>query len=84
MNEPRNPPRGAHKSDVAARALDALRAYDYPLTANVDVLAEMLVDALKRPWQAGDPCGVCDSTNTTEDAIHGGVCLNCGRQDDDA
>jgi hypothetical protein len=37
----------------------------------------------KGEWQAGDPCGMCGSTNTIDSVLHGAVCLTCGAQDDD-
>jgi hypothetical protein len=34
-------------------------------------------------WKAGDPCALCGSTDTGEDAVRGGFCNTCGAADSD-
>jgi hypothetical protein len=34
-------------------------------------------------WSAGDPCGVCGSTNTGWNSVEGGFCQDCGAADSD-
>ncbi len=37
----------------------------------------------KKYWAAGDPCGVCGSTETGWNPVEGGFCNSCGACDSD-